>query len=74
MQTKRVRTLFVLGFIATPSIFQLSGPFPTLILNLAADACAVHRTYNQRDFVGCERLGIEAITPGEFLRRIGVYR
>ena len=46
-----------------------------MVLELAVKARAGFIvTYNQRDFVGCERFGIEATTPGEFLRRIGVYR
>jgi putative PIN family toxin of toxin-antitoxin system len=46
-----------------------------MVLELAVKARADFIvTYNQRDFVGCDRFGIEAITPGEFLRRIGVYR
>jgi putative PIN family toxin of toxin-antitoxin system len=28
-------------------------------------------TFNKRDFRGVERLGVQALTPGEFLREIG---
>ncbi|HEX6749716.1 MAG TPA: putative toxin-antitoxin system toxin component, PIN family [Longimicrobium sp.] len=46
-----------------------------MVLELAVKArCGFIVTYNERDFAGCERFGVEAITPGEFLKRIGVYR
>jgi putative PIN family toxin of toxin-antitoxin system len=42
------------------------------VLELATEAgCEVIVTHNLRDFTGSERFGVEAITPGEFLRRIG---
>jgi len=42
------------------------------VLELAVEAgCGVIVTHNIRDFAGCEDFGIEAVTPGEFLRRIG---
>jgi predicted nucleic acid-binding protein len=42
------------------------------VLELAAAAgCGVVVTHNVRDFAGCERFGVKAITPGEFLRSIG---
>lgn len=51
----------------------LKDPRDDLVLELAVKAgCQFIVTFNQRDFVGCERFGIEALTPGEFLRRIGV--
>lgn len=31
-------------------------------------------TFNTRDFGGCEKFGIRAIGPGEFLREIGVVK
>lgn len=43
------------------------------VLELAvASSCDVIVTHNVRDFTGCEAFGVEAIRPGEFLRRIGV--
>ena len=42
------------------------------VLELAVEAaCRIIVTHNIRDFTGAERFGIEAVTPGEFLRRIG---
>ncbi len=42
------------------------------VLELATEAgCSVVVTHNVRDFVGAERFGVTAITPGEFLRSIG---
>lgn len=42
------------------------------VLELAVEAgCRIIVTHNIRDFDGCERFGIEALRPGEFLRRIG---
>jgi putative PIN family toxin of toxin-antitoxin system len=42
------------------------------VLELAVEAaCGVIVTHNIRDFAGAEEFGIEAVTPGEFLRRIG---
>ncbi len=52
----------------------LKDPRDDLVLELAVKAgCQFIVTFNERDFAGCERFGIEALTPGEFLRRIGVY-
>jgi hypothetical protein len=40
-----------------------------MVLELAVKArCSFIVTYNRRDFAGCERFGIEAITPPAFLR------
>ncbi|HEX8671388.1 MAG TPA: putative toxin-antitoxin system toxin component, PIN family [Longimicrobium sp.] len=51
---------------------QLRDPQDDLVLELAVKAgCRFVVTHNQRDFVGCERFGIEALPPAEFLRRIG---
>lgn len=51
----------------------LRDPRDDLVLELAVKAgCRFIITFNQRDFVGSERFGIEALPPGEFLRRIGV--
>lgn len=45
-----------------------------MVLELAVKARAGFIvTYNQRDFAGAERFGIEAITPGGFLRKTGFY-
>jgi len=42
------------------------------VLELATEAgCEIVVTHNVRDFVGSERFGVTAVTPGEFLRRIG---
>ncbi|NET74163.1 MAG: putative toxin-antitoxin system toxin component, PIN family [Sphaerospermopsis sp. SIO1G2] len=42
------------------------------ILELAVAAhCQFIVTYNKRDFVGCEQFNVQAITPKEFLERIG---
>jgi hypothetical protein len=39
-----------------------------MILELAfASDCQYIVTHNVRHFAGCRKLGIEAITPGEFL-------
>src|SRR4030042_4905532 len=41
------------------------------VLELAVEAgCRVIVTHNLRDFAGAERLGIDVVSPGEFLRRI----
>ncbi len=42
------------------------------VLELAVEAgCRIIVTHNLRDFTGAERFGVEAVSPGEFLRRIG---
>ncbi len=42
------------------------------VLELAVEAgCGIIVTHNMKDFVEVERFGIEAVTPGEFLGRIG---
>jgi putative PIN family toxin of toxin-antitoxin system len=51
---------------------QLSDPGDELVLEAAiAGGCRYIVTHNVRDFVGAERFGIHAITPGEFLRILG---
>jgi putative PIN family toxin of toxin-antitoxin system len=50
----------------------LKDPGDDHILELAVEAeCRVIITHNVRDFVGVERFGITAVTPGEFLKSIG---
>jgi predicted nucleic acid-binding protein len=47
----------------------LPDPGDDMVLELAVKAgCTFIVTFNQKDFAGCERFGIDAITPGEFLR------
>jgi putative PIN family toxin of toxin-antitoxin system len=44
-----------------------------MVLEVAVEAgCDIVVTHNVRDFVGAERFGVRALTPGEFLKRIGV--
>ena len=44
-----------------------------MVLELALKAgCDFSVTFNKKDYVGVDRFGIEAVTPAEFLRRIGV--
>ena len=50
----------------------LRDPRDDHVLELAAEAgCEIIVTFNARDFVGSEQFGVTAITPAEFLRRIG---
>jgi predicted nucleic acid-binding protein len=67
--------------IATPhEIFFLWRPFlrdpnDDMVLEVAVKAeCDYIITFNQRDFVGIEQFSLQAVTPGEFLRRIGVMK
>ena len=49
----------------------LPDPNDDMVLELAVAArCEYIVTYNRRDFRGCERWGISAITPAELLRRM----
>jgi predicted nucleic acid-binding protein len=42
------------------------------VLELAVEAeCKIIVTHNIKDFMGTEAFGVEVVTPGEFLRRIG---
>ena len=51
---------------------MLSDPDDDMILELAVAAgCRYIITHNVADFRGSERFGIEALTPGLFLRRLG---
>jgi len=50
----------------------LRDPRDDHILELAVEAgCGLIVTHNVRDFTGADPFGVEAIRPGEFLRRIG---
>lgn len=51
----------------------LPDPYDDLVLEVAVHA-RCHRivTFNVRDFVGSERFGIRVVTPGAFLRSLGV--
>jgi putative PIN family toxin of toxin-antitoxin system len=50
----------------------LRDPKDDMVLELAvAGGCRSIVTYNQRDFVGSERLGIALVTPKEFLAELG---
>ena len=50
----------------------LSDPGDDLVLELAVTAeCDFIVTFNQSDFQGIEQFGLAAITPQEFLRKIG---
>lgn len=51
---------------------QLPDPDDDALLELAANGqCDWIVTHNVRDFVGSERFGVRAITPGRFLRMLG---
>ena len=50
----------------------LRDPKDDMVLELAVAAnCDLIITFNQRDFAGIEQFGIEALTPQEFLWKIG---
>lgn len=50
----------------------LKDPRDDHVLELAVEAeCDVIVTHNVKDFEDCKHFGIEAIRPGEMLRRIG---
>lgn len=50
----------------------LRDPEDDMVLELAVMAnCDLIVTYNRKDFDGAEDFGIEAITPQDFLERIG---
>lgn len=60
---------------ATPIYFRwrpfLRDADDDMVLEAAiARGCQFIVTFNTRDFRGCESLGIQAITPGEFLSRL----
>ncbi len=51
----------------------LKDPKDDLVLELAVSAgCEFIVTYNHQDFVGTGQFGAEAITPAEFLAKLGV--
>lgn len=51
----------------------LPDPEDDMLLELAVEAnCSRIVTYNLRDFLGVEQFGLRAVTPGDFLREIGV--
>lgn len=51
----------------------LSDPEDDMLLELAVEAgCQQIVTFNQRDFRGIEQFGLHALTPQEFLQKIGV--
>ena len=51
----------------------LRDPSDDMVLELAVEAGAEYiLTHNLRDFAGAEEFGIEAITPGQFLKRLGL--
>jgi len=53
----------------------LSDPRDDLVLELAVEANADFIvTHNLRDFVGVEQFGVEALSPGAFLRHLGQQR
>jgi putative PIN family toxin of toxin-antitoxin system len=53
----------------------LSDPEDDMVLEVAvASGSTVIVTFNKSDFRGCERFGIRALTPAEFLQEIGVLR
>ena len=56
-------------FLWRPS---LRDPRDELVLELAVAAgCRQIVTFNGRDFAGSERLGVEVVTPAQFLRNFG---
>lgn len=62
------------------TIFYLWRPFlpdpdDDMLLELAVEAgCNRLVTYNLRDFPGTEQFGVQAVTPQNFLKEIGVLR
>lgn len=50
----------------------LPDPKDDFVLELAVESnCSFIITFNVRDFYGIERFGLAAITPREFLQRLG---
>jgi putative PIN family toxin of toxin-antitoxin system len=53
----------------------LKDPQDDMLLELAVKSNSTWIvTFNTRDFVGCERFGVRAAAPAEFLRSIGALR
>lgn len=53
----------------------LPDPADEMILELAVKAqCDYLITFNKRDFQGAEQFNVVTLTPGEFLKRIGVQK
>lgn len=51
---------------------QLRDPEDDFILEVAVQSqCDFIVTHNLKDFVGTEKFGIKAVTPGKFLHKIG---
>lgn len=64
-----VASLHEIHFLWRP---VLKDPLDDHVLELAVEAgCDTIVTHNVKDFEGCKHFGIEAIRPGELLRRIG---
>jgi putative PIN family toxin of toxin-antitoxin system len=74
----------ILDYVCTVAqhrkIYYLWRPFLTdprddMVLELAVTAqCEFIVTFNQSDFAGVEQFGLSALTPREFLQKIGVIR
>ena len=72
----------VLGYLCAVAIHRatyflwrpvLRDASDDMLLEVAVEAgCDFVVTHNVRDFAGAERFGVQALTPGEFLKRIGV--
>jgi len=45
----------------------LSDPDDELVIDLAAQRRAIIVTYNKRDFSGVSSMGIDVMSPGDFL-------
>lgn len=53
----------------------LPDPHDDMILELAVEGhCDSIVTFNERDFVGCERLGIRVVPPPLFVSELGGHR
>lgn len=51
----------------------LPDPSDDLVLEVAVHGrCDRIVTFNTRDFAGSERFGVKAVTPGAFLRSLGI--
>ncbi len=56
-------------FLWRPYLRDVDDDF---VLELAVEAeCEIIVTFNKKDFVGIDRFGVRALTPGEFLGEIG---